>query len=61
MKKERGRPSAAPVPSAGNASIPTRRWWDNPGLRDDELMLVVRSMNAVDRAVNGFRGKRWPA
>jgi hypothetical protein len=32
------------------------RWWDNPGsLDDDELLLVVRSMLAVDRAVDSFR------
>ena len=33
-----------------------RRWWEHPeDLPDDELMLVVRSIAAVDRAVDRHR------
>jgi hypothetical protein len=33
-----------------------RRWWEHPkDLTDDELMLVVRSIAAVDRAVDKRR------
>jgi hypothetical protein len=58
---EESRPPAAPRRSTttGIESIrraPGRRWWEHPEeLPDDELMLVVRSMVAVDRAVDGFR------
>jgi hypothetical protein len=60
MKKERGHPKAAPIPGTRHLTVPSG--WDNPAaLHDDELMLVVRSMLAVDRAVNGYRGRRWAA
>jgi hypothetical protein len=33
-----------------------RRWWKHPeDLPDDKLMLVVRSIAAVDRAVDSYR------
>jgi hypothetical protein len=58
--KEKGRPKATPIPSTRKLSVRTDgRWCDDPReLTDDELMLVVRSMRAVDRAVDGFRGRR---
>jgi hypothetical protein len=35
-----------------------RRWWEHPeDLRDEELLLVVRSISAVDRAVDRHRKK----
>ncbi len=37
-------------------SLPRRRWRDDPReWTEDELMLVVRSFNAVDRAVRHCR------
>jgi excisionase family DNA binding protein len=37
------------------------RWGDDLLLLDDdELLLNVRGQLAVDRAVNAYRGKRWP-
>jgi hypothetical protein len=40
--------------SADSSEQPRRRrWWDHPeDLADEELLLVVRSMVAVDRAVD---------
>jgi hypothetical protein len=63
VKEERGRPSAAPFPSTRERSVRHgQRKWDNPAaLPDDELMLLVRGLLAVDRAVDGYRGKRRPA
>jgi hypothetical protein len=40
---------------AGSAKRPGRRWWQHPEDPDDELMLVVRSIGAVDRAVDRHR------
>jgi hypothetical protein len=37
---------------------PGPRWWESPSdLPDEELMLVVRSISAVDRAVDRYRRK----
>jgi hypothetical protein len=44
------------ITAADCTKRPGRRGWDHPeDLSDDELMLVVRSTAAVDRAVDGFR------
>lgn len=41
---------------ADSTKQPARRWWQHPeDLPDDELMLVVRSIGAVDRAVDRHR------
>jgi hypothetical protein len=37
------------------------RDYDPRFLSDDELLLIVRSMLAVDRAVDHYRGRRWTA
>jgi hypothetical protein len=56
---ERSRPTAAPQKnvSARDPSMQLgRRWWEHPeDLPDDELMLVVRAIAAVDRAVDKHR------
>jgi hypothetical protein len=67
----RSRPETAPRSNAGtesstrrdlrlsfrlDRSAPGRHWWEHPeDLTDDQLMLVVRSMAAVDRAVDRHR------
>lgn len=57
----KSRPQAAPRPNITSAESnrrPGRRWRDNPReWSDDELMLVVRSFAAVDRAVDKYRRK----
>ncbi len=56
---ERSRPQAAPqakTSASDSTRRPGRRWRDNPReWTDDELMLVVRSFTAVDRAVDKHR------
>jgi len=56
---EKSRPEAAPqthITTADSTRQPGRRWWEHPeDLPDDELMLVVRSIAAVDRAVDKHR------
>jgi hypothetical protein len=58
---ERSRLEAAPQTNNITTVQPNsrqRRWWDHPeDLPDDELMLVVRAIAAVDRAVDGHRKK----
>jgi len=58
---ERSRPEAAPQTNS-SARHPSkqlgRRWWEHPeDLPDEELMLVVRSIASVDRAVDRYRRK----
>ena len=56
----RSRLEAAPQTnvSAQETSNRRRRWWEHPeDLPDDELMLVVRSISAVDRAVDRYRNQ----
>jgi hypothetical protein len=50
------RPPDLDIAAADSDKRPARRWWDHPkDLSDIELMLAVRSMVAVDHAVDHRR------
>jgi hypothetical protein len=59
----RSRPEAASHLRALDVSRRLQpRFGDDPRvLDDDELLLLARSMLAVDRAVDRYRGRPWPA